>query len=121
MIRQNAGMPPAEHRKELFMNCHIEISPRNNTLDFSVVCGNDRYYLFSQKYSRSVLEHFRRNARIDQALDHTRSNRNTLIVNAIGRLYSSLKYVDKYYSLDILKKGRQTSRRQYIPAIDEEF
>ena len=92
-----------------FIEC--KKSSDSATLDFYVSQGSNSYYLFNQRYRHSVYEHFKTGVPITNALDHSKARHNTALINVINRLFPTIKYVEKYYSVSILDKSRSASRR----------
>ena len=65
---------------KFFIEC--KKSSNGKTLDFYAVQGNNSYYLFDQRYRQSVYEYFRNSLPVSVALDHSKANRNTALINA---------------------------------------
>lgn len=87
-------------------------SSNGKTLDFYAVQGNNSYYLFDQRYRQSVYEYFRNSLPVSVALDHSKANRNTALINVINRLLPSIRYVEKYHSVNILNKTGSVSAKK---------
>lgn len=95
---------------KFFIEC--KKSSNGETLDFYAVQGNNSYYLFNQRYRRSVYEYFRNSQPVSVALDHSKANHNTALINVINRLLPSIRYVEKYYSVNILNKTEAISAKK---------
>lgn len=95
-----------------FIEC--KKSPNSNLLEFYAVQGNNSYYLFNQRFRRSVYDYFKNSQPISVALDHSKANHNTALINVINRLLPSIRYAEKYYSVSILNKsGAVYGKKKY--------
>jgi hypothetical protein len=66
-------------------------------------CG-ETYYLFSQNYRRGVKAYFGQGVHIDAAMDFSRAHNNTAILNTMRKLPSYIKYIEKEYGIEVLRK-----------------
>lgn len=66
-------------------------------------CG-ETHYLFSQNYRRGVKKYFGQGVHIDAAMDFSRAHNNTAILNTMRKLLSYIKYIEKEYCIEVLRK-----------------
>ena len=62
------------------------------------------YYLFRQNYRRGVNEYFRDGVRLDDALNFSRAKGDNAIKRTMEKLPSYIKYIEREYDLEILRK-----------------
>ena len=69
---------------------------------YAKVNGHD-FYLFGQKYRRTVNNYFRDGVPVNLAIDPTRAKRDNAILRTMDKLPAYIKYAEKYYGIEILK------------------
>ena len=71
---------------------------------FYIEAGGETHFLFSQDYRRGVNEYFRDGVRLDDALNFSRAKGDNAIKRTMEKLPSYIKYIEREYDLEILRK-----------------
>ncbi len=76
----------------------------NGVQSFYLEACGETHYLFSQNYRRGVKEYFGQGVHIDAAMDFSRARNNTAVLNTMRKLPSYIKYIEKEYGIEVLRK-----------------
>ena len=74
---------------------------------FYLVTDQGEYFLFNQDFRKGVHEYFGDGVRLDRALDHSKSHRDTAISKTMSKLPMYIKYIEKEYSIAVLKQTQK--------------
>jgi len=91
----------------------IEVTKNNNRINFYLVFGDTRLWLFSQEYSMSVYEYFEKGRSVKEVLDHRYWRNNPRLAKTIERLPLMMDYVKKDYTLPYKDGKRRYFRTTY--------
>lgn len=80
---------------------------KKGVLSFYLVLDGKRYYLFSQKYRKSVKQYFRRGVSINQSIDFSKAHKNTALEKTMSKIPMYLRYVEKEYRIQVLQKTKR--------------
>ena len=80
---------------------------------FYVVVDGDEHFLFSQHYRVGVRNYFRNPKSIDQALDFSCAKGNAALVHTMEKLPSYIRYVEREFGIEVLKKTHRKNERAY--------
>lgn len=92
----------------------------DNTQDFYLVIGQDRYFLFKQPYRKGVQEYFGNGVSIEKAFNHSWNKLDRAVLRTIDKIPQYIRYVEREYGISVLKqtkKGKNNARRER-PALD---
>lgn len=67
------------------------------------------HFLFSQSFRLGVKAYFRRELSLNKALDPSRAGRNHAILNTMEKLPAYIRYVEREYDLQVLRKTLRKS------------
>ena len=84
MIRMN--------REEKIMKRRIVVETRNHQMMFYLVCGRERYFLFTQKFSKGVYDYFAKGRNVAEVLAFNKWNRNKRLDKTIEKIPMYLSY-----------------------------
>ena len=71
---------------------------------FYVTANGETQFLFSQNFRRGVKEYFERGVSIDEAINFKRANGNRAIVHTMEKLPLYIRYVEREYGMEVLRK-----------------
>jgi hypothetical protein len=71
---------------------------------FYIEASGETHFLFSQDYRRGVNKYFRDGVRLDDALNFSRAKGDCAIERTMEKLPSYIKYIEREYDLEILRK-----------------
>lgn len=63
-----------------------------------------RYYLFSQKFYKGVSNYYSKKVLLFNAIDKTKSNRDTALLRTMSKIPIYIKYIEKEYGIVVLNK-----------------
>lgn len=86
-------------------------STGHNIHSFYLVNGNEEYYLFSQEYKQRVQEYFACGVYIDEAIDFSRSNRNSYLLKTMKKLPKYIRYIENEYGVYVFNKTKKKNIR----------
>lgn len=86
------------------MNKQIICKGQPNQVAFFLDYNGKRYFLFTQKYNRSVFNHFRNGVHISKMLEH-HSNENKIYSKTIQRINMMVKYIEREYDIQVFKNS----------------
>ena len=89
------------------------VNTSHGALSFYVKAYGETHFLFSQKYKSGVIGYFGNGVSIDAALDFSRANGNTAVLHTMEKLPIYIRYVEREYSLDILRKTAQKNALRF--------
>lgn len=107
--------------KKTFIKCSIIRLNGEKALEFRAEKDGNSYFLFNQRYYKSSYDYFKNSVPVSDALDYSDKRRNRAMTNVVNRLASSLRYIEKYYSVNILEKCRPSARRTFQPDMSAEY
>lgn len=81
---------------------------------------NSKYYLFTQNYRKSVQRYYGKGVTIEEAINFNRSKHDSAIINTMDKLPSYIKYIEKEYQINILKKTKQKQDKVIRRDIDDD-
>ena len=84
---------------------------------FYLLSNGWEYYLFTQKFFKSVRDFFLNKVLLDVALDKTKSNRNVALLKTMERLFLMIKYVEKEFDLIILEQTAKKNKKHIKQSI----
>jgi len=70
-----------------------------------LVVGNKEYYLFSQKYKKTVVDYYSKGVVLEKAMDFSRSKRNKGITKIMEKLPAYVRNIEREYDIHVLKGG----------------
>ena len=85
--------------------------------DFYLCASRKTYYLFSQKYKKSVHLFYSDGVLLNDALDFGKSRRDNAIVRTMRKLPMYIRYVEKEHDLAVLNK----TQKQYVSTINRKL
>ena len=72
--------------------------------------------MFSQKYRRGVKQYFHNKVTLNDALDISRSRRDTALIRTKAKLLMYIKYIEKEYGIVILDNTlKKIAKTRYNP------
>ena len=71
---------------------------------FFITANGETHFLFSQNFRSGVKEYFERGVRIDEAINFARAKGNTAIMRTMEKLPSYIRYVEREYGMEVLKR-----------------
>lgn len=80
---------------------------------FYLSSNGTSYYLFSQDYRRGVNAYYRKGVLLDRALDYGRSDNDVAVIRTMGKLPSYIRYIEKEYGIQVLKKTAKKNAKHY--------
>lgn len=83
---------------------------------FYLSTQNESYYLFSQNYRRGVNKYFADGVILDRAIDFSRANGDSAIIRTMQKLPSYIKYIEREYDIDVLRKTAQKNAERRLRA-----
>ena len=81
------------------------------TLTFFVEAQGETHLLFSQSFRRGVNDYFGSGVNVDRALDFSRAKGNTAIERTMQKLPSYIRYIEREYDLEILRKTAKNNAK----------
>ena len=84
---------------------------KSGRLNFFVSASGEEHYLFSCPYSERAESHFRGGVFLDNAIDCTRAGGDSSILRVMNRLPSHIRYIEREYGLEILRKTKAAGAR----------
>lgn len=75
----------------------------NGNLVFYMNGGNKSYFLFCQKFRKSIYEFCSKGIPLDDALNFARAKRDKDVLHLIERLPSVIRYVEKEEDISVLR------------------
>lgn len=91
----------------------IYCKSQKNVNHFYLCHEGEEYYLFTQSYRRGVTAYFCRGVTCDKALDFGKARHDTAVKNTMEKLPSYLRYIEKEYGIEVLRKTVKKNRRLY--------
>ncbi len=92
----------------------------NDFLSFYLDTPEGSFFLFHQAYKSSAYSYYGRGVRLQEALDFSKSHRNTVVLKIMQKLPSYIKYVEKEQGIVVLeqteRKRRKAEKRHTRPA-----
>ena len=82
------------------MKVYCTKDQHGDLLIFYLAVKGESFYLFTQRYSKSVWDFYNRPQYLNIATDRTRAKRNPMIINVMKRLMSYKKYIMLEYNID---------------------
>jgi hypothetical protein len=82
------------------------------THTFYVEAQGETHLLFSQNYRHGVNEYFSIGVSVDRALDFSRAKGNTAIERTMRKLPSYIRYIEREYDLEILRKTAKSNAKR---------
>lgn len=107
--------------KQAVINCR-EI--KKGTLGFFVSVKGREYYLFAQSFHPAVMNRYRNNMVLKEALSAAKSRKHPGCMKVREKLLKILPYIEKEYGLSLLKQNRGSVRQSdhaRFSREDEEF
>jgi hypothetical protein len=82
---------------------------------FYLVNNGKEYYLFTQKFYRGVKNYFHNKVLLNDALDMTKTNRDTALIRTKAKLPMYIKYIEKEYGIFVLENSikKKAKTRSY--------
>jgi len=74
---------------------------------FYLRAGGNKYYLFTQKYRKSVECYYGEGVPLDNAIDFGKSRRDNAIVRTMRKLPMYIRYVEKENGIAVLNKTKR--------------
>lgn len=74
-------------------------------IDFFIMSGSEKKYLFSQKYKKGMYNHYKGGLRYNVAVDYSKTHNDSAIKNVIKRIRSSVEYVVKHENFYVPEKA----------------
>lgn len=85
--------------------------------EFYLCISGKTYYLFSQKYKKSVHSFYGDSVCLNAALDFGKSRRDNAIVRTMRKLPMYIRYVEKEHGIAVLNK----TKKQYLGTINQKL
>ena len=82
-------------------------------LSFYVKAYGETHFLFSQKYRRGVSSYYKNGVSVSTAIDCSRAKYDFALLHTMQKLPSYIRYVEREYSLDILRKTAQKNALRF--------
>lgn len=79
--------------------------------EFYLSVSGNTYYLFSQKYRKSVHKYYRDGVHLKDAIDFSKSHRDNAIVHTMQKLPMYIRYAEKENGIAILNKTKMRSSK----------
>lgn len=89
------------------MKDKIEITKSNNQLKLYLVCNGHRIWLFTQDYSMSVYEYFKKGRSLREVMNYKDWAKGPRLNKTIERLPGMIKYVKNEYGLNEQNRKHQ--------------
>ena len=70
---------------------------------FYLVSQDREYYLFTQKFRRGVKEYFHNKVLLRDALDVSKSRRDTALIRTMTKFPMYIRYIEKEYGITVLE------------------
>ena len=82
---------------------------------FYLVNQDREYYLFTQKFRRGVKEYFHNRVLLKDALDISKSHRDTALIRTKTKFPMYIRYIEKEYGITVLESTlkKQSKTRNY--------
>lgn len=103
-----------QQKENWVIRCEIHRSQKEGQLyhDFYLSNCNEAYYLFSQEFRRGVHNYYRGGIRLSQAVDYSRSHRDSAIVRTMSKIPVYLRYVEQTEGLVVLERSKRLNARK---------
>ena len=85
----------------------------NDALFFYLIVKNETYFMFVQRYSKSVFDFYCNAQHLERAIDCTRAKRNPSIINVMNRIKSYRKYIKQEYNIDYTSYKKRKMKAAY--------
>lgn len=73
-------------------------------IDFYITSANKSIYMFSQKFRHSTYNYYRKGVLLKDAFNYKKIHNDKAIMNVIKRILPTLSYIEKVYSVSIMKR-----------------
>lgn len=92
------------------MRTMIYCKPADGNHSFYMVKDGRTYYLFSQDYRRGVQEYYSRGVTLNEAINYSRSHKDSAIQRTMSKLPMYIRYVEKEYGIEVMEQTKKKRR-----------
>lgn len=77
---------------------------------FYLIDGNERYYLFSQKFKYGVQKYFSKGVSLRDSTNFSKSHNDSALRKTMSKIPLYIKYIEKSYEVEIYEQTKRRNR-----------
>ena len=94
------------------MKTKIYCAKQSGKNQFYVSANGQEYYLFSENYRRVIGNFFSKPLMYGEAIDFSKAKGNFYVMNAMKKIPSCVRYIEKYYGIVLTNKGQKRANSE---------
>jgi hypothetical protein len=79
---------------------------------FYLVNGNQKFYLFSQKYRKGVQSYYSKGVFLDKAIDFSKARSDSAVERTMSKIPGYVRYIENAYGIEILEQTKRRNRER---------
>lgn len=77
---------------------------------FYLVDNDERYFLFSQKYRKSVQDYYSKGVSVNRSIDFSKSHKDNALKRTMSKLPMYIRYIEKEFGILVLNQTKKKAK-----------